>query len=291
MVSVPVMVACSHNMQNIGFKGTNSVKLTDQWISTSLSGSGRIESEVSLCVEKDGKLQLTIKIAKPSVYDHQIESSIRQLVECISFKLFRNNQNPHYGTHYLDVDWHGIKIAEPERIAVSEALTIDMIQKKSLSLLSEELPNYHDFMHYYFEGLRANNLKSKYFHWFLVLEGIEHSNLYDNLFGKDMLFSEQDEGVIKSLARSMNSEMKKSALLALLRRTGKSRKVKLYEILENTGSLVAGLGVKDVGDIIDGRNRIFHRGSNLDKDLLFNKLYPSVSLVIEKLAQNPDLLD
>lgn len=290
-ISVPVILKSSHDIQNIGFKGSNSMTITDQWIAISISKFGLIDSEISITAETSEKMKLIIKTDQEFESDNQIRLIVEHLIECLSFQLSRDNKNSYYGTNFLDVEWHDLNIQVSGQLTISGALGIELSERKSLALLSTELLNYHEFVHYYFEGLKANNHKSKYFHWFLILEGLEHSKLYNRLFNEDKLFNHQDIEIIKKLTKSMDEDIKKSVVLGILSRTKKSRKVKLYEILGHIECLGENEVVEDIGKIIESRNILFHQGQNFDHNILCNMLYPIITFVIEKLILNPNLLD
>ncbi len=231
---------------------------------------------------------------------------LEKIAEYLSFLINREEYNPHYGTIFIRIEpfeFRAILVGtnrEPfqENIRVSDGL--GMSSTRTVNLDETILPSvkYNDLLHFYFDGLRAEHKKSKYFHWFLVLEYLEHSQKYKKLFNNKKLFDLTEAREIEVAANKMSDGTKKGAVLTLLSRTKDSRNSKLLQILNQLSIKNLKLFGKEVElteetvkSIITGRNVLFHTGSAFPEFTLWNSLFPLVTGVVEYVSCNPGCLD
>ncbi|SDX61901.1 hypothetical protein SAMN05421783_1433 [Thiocapsa roseopersicina] len=164
----------------------------------------------------------------------------------------------------------------------------------------EECATYHDLLRFHFDGLRAEHKKSKYFHWFLILEYLENSQIYKTQFSSNTLFDKHETAELSRVADKMSNEVKKSAVLKLLSRTKEPRNYKLLRILNEIGinSIRTDYGTKEleiseeiINKITKGRNALFHGSSEFPEHILWTILFPLVNQIAEHVSCNQVCLD
>ena len=155
----------------------------------------------------------------------------------------------------------------------------------------------HEMLDIYRNGLKAESERSKFFHWFLILEYLEGTPLYSQMFPKGSMFSEEEAQKIRDLAGTLSND-KKGIVLSVLSRTFEYRGKKLSDLLVRIGvekiSSMQGdhkISVDTIKEIIGARNKLFHRGTDFPANVLWFKLFPIVSSVIEKLIYEPHCIE
>ncbi len=147
--------------------------------------------------------------------------------------------------------------------------------------------------------MKSNNIKSKYFNLFLILEYLEYSDRYKQLFSNTPLFNKEEKDRITDLAESFTNEIKKGAIKNILSRTELPRKEKLYSLLNDVGvnnySILgterADLLEENIATLITTRNKLFHKGMEFDENIVWNILIPLTRKVVKIVSKNPDILN
>ena len=228
------------------------------------------------------------------------------VAEYLSFLINRNERNPHYGNNFVQVEWFELKAipvqenADPfhDVLHISDALAISSTRKVTFEEKQVSQGIYHDILRFYFDGLRAEHKKSKYFHWFLILEYLENSVKYKKLFNSNKLFDENEEQQLRDVADKMSDGVKKGAILNLLSRTKEFRNYKLLKMINIFGiNNISALGktgeisLETIKLLTDGRNSLFHSGSDFPELTLWNTLFPLVTQIVEYVSCNQGCLD
>ncbi|MCI5121402.1 MAG: hypothetical protein D3908_09485, partial [Candidatus Electrothrix sp. AUS4] len=186
----------------------------------------------------------------------------REIAKCISFVINIDEANPHHGTFFIEFNsdqLRSVKIYSKQnnrhiedikqllvrygfdetkhKLATVEVqagahISVSICVPRSVIIDEKSLLHISacDITQFYYDGLVAEYPKSKYFHWFLILESLEHSDLYKKMFN-DRLFDDTEEKAVRDLAEQMNDGTKKGAILQLLSRTKEVRKTKLLKLL------------------------------------------------------------
>jgi len=292
----PFSIIASHEILIRGFHGRNTVKLNlPLEIDSPLGIVG-----TTLTISKKGNDEYSFLVISETLSTEELQTSfLEKITACISLRLGLEEANPHYGTLFVKPKWHQLEniSVTPNGLMLSDSLSL----KSVLTLdISEEhfFPLTHpDLLNFYYDGLRAEHLKSKYFHFFLVLEYLESSQKYRSLFGSSKLFDTAETERIEQLASQMKST-KKDAILKLLLRTKDSREAKLLAIIQSFGIIsITVLGqTKDVDltmikNITKNRNKLFHSGANFSADALWGELFQLATLVVAHISRNPECLD
>lgn len=302
-LSCTFSVISSNQIVEPGFRGGNKLELAlPPTINDPLD---LVDTVLELVAAPEGDFKMTITSAKLITRNLQIEF-IEKISEYISFLINREERNPHYGNLFLKVDWFNfssIPLLEArddfhETIQVSDSLSITTTRALKLTEEDWSTTTYSDLLRFYFDGLRAEHQKSKYFHWFLVLEYLENSKRYVQMFSHDKLFDEAESSAIEDVAAKMSDGTKKGAVKNLLSRTKEFRSGKLLKLLNEIGitsyaskGKTVELTEETLKAIIKGRNAIFHSGSDFPDGILWNDLFPLASLIVEQITMNKKSID
>lgn len=296
-------VISSNEIVEPGFRGGNKLVLT-----LPLSIKNPMElSDTALEVTEahDGSYQITITSAQLTSKILQIEF-VEKIAEYLSFLINRDEKNPRYGNLFIKINWFNFSATSireehdghHETVHISDSLSIT--STRNLQLLEKDWRNatYNDMLRFYFDGLRAEHEKSKYFHWFLILEYLENSKKYAYMFAHDKLFNEAESKIIEDAANNMSDTTKKGAVKNLLSRTREFRSAKLLKFINAIGISDYSSNGKSVKlteetlkAITKGRNAIFHSGSVFPDAALWNDLFPLATLIVEQISMHKISID
>ena len=299
-ISCDFELKISHIIESIGFRGDNQVTLE-----LPFKLENFIQEGTSLELIKN-ELTYTIIVVSTQL-DETVDqvAYLEQSMEFISFLVNRREINPHYGNIYAVIILNSLKVEKQNNngqtiggnITLQASAELSSNRKVKLADEFSKVEYYHDIMRIYYDGLKSQHKKSKYFHWFLVIEHLEQSNKYKELFKNNKLFSEVDERALRELSERMNSERKKNAIIGQLRITEASREEKLLQILialsittiNSCGKMIP-ITVEIIAAIVKRRNALFHSGASFPEELLWNNLFPLATLVAERVSQDPECL-
>lgn len=299
----PFSLISSHEIQNVGFKGDNEIQLNIPSKLESPLGINDVIVEFERISEK--KYKITVLSQTLDTQQKQIDF-LEKIAEFLSFLINQGEHNPHYGTFFAKVEWFEFKAMQiPENdgalisnLHLSDHLAISSTRPINVDEFVWKNSTYHEVFRFYVDGLRAEHKKSKYFHWFLVLEYLENSARYKSLFNHNKLFDDQEKQAIIELANQMNTGTKKGALINLLARTKEFRNAKLLKMVNFLGIHSYKIFDKEIElteeiikKITTGRNAIFHSGSDFPESTLWNDLFPLTTLIVEKTSNNHGILD
>lgn len=298
----PFSVHSSHEIHTFGFRGGNAVKLTmPQKFSEPLGLAG---TTIEINLLSEGKYVFEISSLTLSSHGEQVVF-VEKMAEYLSFIIARCESNPHYGTPFIQPIWFEFRaeyipeehetfhggVGMRDALMIESTLTVDLAKKNLPGAKHSEL------LRFYFDGLRAEHKKSKYFHWFLVLEYLENSKRYRDLFAANRLFNEEESRILRDVADKMAGP-KKGAILNLLSRTREFRSHKLLKMLEHLGifnvvtfGATAPITEEMIKAITDGRNSLFHSGSEIPESVLWCQLFPLATLIVECVSSDPTCLE
>lgn len=292
----PFSIVASHEIVTKGFRGSNTVKLN---LPISLISPLGIEG-TTLSITQESNDEYVFHVASATLEtEAQQAGFLEQVAACISLRLGVEEPNPHYGTLFAKPHWHLLEHVDDASGGSTLSGSLSIKSVLALDISADDMPSltHPDLLNFYYDGLRAEHLKSKYFHLFLVLEYLESSPKYKALFDEHKLFSAAEAVLIKSLADQM-VEPKKGALLNVLSRTKESRESKLL-------TMIHGLGITDItvlGDtknvdlamvksITKKRNKLFHSGAAFPAEALWRELFQLATRVVAQISKDPTCLD
>lgn len=302
-ITCPFRLPGSHEIHGIGFRGGNNIELTTPF---RLDGFfGKVGTNLEVIELEKGKYGIVIDSDSLLKEDEQIDF-LERVSEYLSFLINKRESNPHYGTNFVELEWFEFKAIaiqeshEPlhDTLHISDALAVS--STRTFTLDEEEISRggYHDVLRFYYDGLRAEHAKSKYFHWFLILEYLENSKKYRALFNSNMLFDENEKVLLMEVADKINDEVKKGAIFNLLSRTKEFRNYKLFNLIMMLGITEVAFAGKStevsegmIKTIVDGRNSLFHGGKAFPEAALWGSLFPLVTQVVDLASRESTCFD
>lgn len=298
-IHCPCTIKTSHHFSSFDFQHGNSIEARGTLSFTDLNFLNWKIFSITLekGPDKSKEDNFIIDITLPeSIVGHEIKFLVFSIAQQISFLMNLSEQavNPHHGTFYVDVDLFNLEIKDggpgiSVKMGMQSSVNFDF---SSISLRSTK---YQGLLELFYEGARSELPKSKYFHWFLILEYLEYSERYRDKFKQEShIFTEQEKLRIREVANIFDDERKKGLVLDALqpKYTVKNRQEKLYEFIVdilNITSVKVGLNIKDVdkqfvSEIVTTRHSLFHPGKAFDEAILWFKLCPLVLEVLKKIA-------
>ena len=311
LIKCPVEIKSSGGRQGIDYSSINHVHIKEYGCFENVKMFGlniagmNITPKNELTFDKE-TITTKLDLCFRTVEDMSSEESIRfalNIEKHITFLLAESDENPMNGFSYAEMDWVNFRATKidslllethcrPSIYVLSTMIKSLIFKEKQWNVANE----YNDVIFdSYYNGIKANHYTSKYFHWFLIIEAIEHSELYKREFREYLFHSGELDAIAEQFK---DNEIKRNAITGLKNRTIKSRKEKLYEILQKMGITSYRFHNKDHAlslDIIDKmikfRNSLFHRGDKLDELFVWNNFFPIIRDVVRLLSEYPTLLD
>lgn len=206
--------------------------------------------------------------------------------------------NHFYGSPYVEIDFGKFYRLNGDGAGIRDHISINSVRTVQLKSFPTSASEPHELVHFYYLGMQSNNLKSKFFNLFLILEAVESSAIAQSIFADGTLFSEAEKDIISGIANKMGDHRKKGVILSIINRTEQSRQSKLYSVLAALGitqfcalgDTATPLSVNLVKELIEARNKLFHKGSSIDEHLIWGKLIPITREIVKLLLTNPNAL-
>jgi hypothetical protein len=302
-ITCPFTIPSSHKIHEVGFRGDNNLKLTLPFLQENFMALRGTSLEI--IDSNDGGYYFIVLSDSLHTKKKQVEY-IEKAAEFVSFLINRDEANPHYGINFVQVEWFELKAVQLDEsgqqadigLTLSDSLSISSTRTVSFDGSLAFDSNYHDLFRFYFDGLRAEHKKSKYFHWFLILEFLEKTEKYKAMFDSNKLFDESEVQQLEDVANKMGNGVKKSAVLQLLSRTKEFRYPKLLQLINSLGiNNITSLGKTEtiteetIKRIVDGRNKLFHSGTDVSEATLWFELFPLTTQLVEYIYCNPECLN
>ncbi|MCU9951553.1 hypothetical protein [Pseudomonas sp. PDM13] len=302
-------ILSSHSISVLGYSGSNTYRMVQ---SVEIDGPiGYKNTNVKISAAGSSTFQVAVETLELTNTESQIKF-LKDLSVLLSFLIGKDEKNGNTGTPFVSIDYRKFRatfteipdieldhssVALSDAIFVGDHLETTMITKVEIESSQIKEITYHELLSTYHDGLKAESEKSKYFHWFLVLEFLENTDLYNKVYPRGRLFNEDETNKITQLASTM-AENKKSALLNCLARTELSRAQKLVNLLHSIDinkiclfQEEAKIDTALVRSIVDARNKLFHRGSEFPSKTLWERLFPLTTRILERLLESPDCLN
>ncbi len=309
IIEVNFVIKCSNKITQIGYQAGNIININSQ---LEIENPFKIDNTIFQIELVDKSIyKLKINTLKPFT-ESEIIQLIKEFSQYITFLINKKEHSPHYGTSFIEIDWPNLIIKEnhdnysqneheitfSDTITVSDSISISC--KRNVEIDANEIINAHYFeiLNFYYDAIKAENIKSKYFHLFLIIEYLEESNLYKNMFNSNKLFDNNEQKIITQLSNQFEDDIKKGTIRNLLNRTKESRVIKLMNLLKKIGlenyvffGKEVQLEEKNIKNIIEERHKLFHRGQNISENILWMHLYPLVTKIVQIIANNTNCLD
>ncbi|HEY8036046.1 MAG TPA: hypothetical protein VIF37_10715 [Methylobacter sp.] len=302
-------IKSSHDVSGVGSSRSSSFVVSKGISCTSLFGLKNTLIEI----EKHNESLYKFNVDSYDLDNQTVQIKyLNDLSALISFLIGKDEVNGYYGTPYIHLNLESFfckeEIVQDHKINDNEFVINEFLHvRDSVSIQSTRHIEFdekaligvfnHEMLDVYRNGLKAESERSKFFHWFLILEYLEGTPLYSHLFPKGSMFSEEETKKIRDLADTLPTD-KKGIVLSVLSRTSEYRGKKLSDLLIRIGvekiSNMQGdheISVDTIKKIICARNKLFHSGTDFPTNILWLKLFPIVSAVIEKLVYDPQCVE
>lgn len=287
-------ILISHKAATENYSGVSNFVFGEKYEYNDISFLGKDIKELKLNKTSDQKYKCLITFGQ-KLSEDQKKSFVEKFSFLITHKM-APNLNHHYGSPYIQIDWANYYMSSKRGISDYVCLNSkDSINLDNFICYKKPLP---EISRFYYYGMKSNNLKSKYFNLFLILEFLEYSDRYKQLFSGKAMFSAQEQEKIIELANSMKDSVKNDTLKGILSRTQKPRAQKLLEILYDIGiptvdffeETSTPLTIEIVRKLIKTRNILFHQGETIDENIIWGTLIPLTRTIVDKIISNPRLL-
>lgn len=307
-ITFSVEIKSSGGIRTVGYLSRNLVRVANFIYCQNLRlfGSDVISLSISPQNIKSVKgMEVTTRLVfrvelDSSLTNKEIESFARKTESYTTLLLASSDVNPQSGFSYAEVDWLHFNPIETNNSSLQDVWIIMSSAMTKIIELNKEQWNIENeynnvIFDNYYDGIRATHCKSKYFHWFLIIEVIERSKLYQRKFQEKLFDADELEAIAKQFE---NDKTKREAILGLKGRTKKQRAEKLHEVLQEIGvgsyqfrDEKHELSLETVKTMIAYRNSLFHRGEKLDEQFVWNKFFPIIRDIVNSLLNRPNLLD
>jgi len=273
-ITLRLQILFSHNIEHLNYQGCNEIKIISD---------DDDNNQDYITVSQDFNDEVT---------ENEIKTYFQKLCQNASIVLALKEANPHYGCPYFKVVFDSYKreyIPSHNENKINlgfeefvSSVTTQRIQKKEILDFLKMQGN--DFcVESFYNGLKANSSKTKFFSFFVIIEYIENQDFFKKQYDSDKLFSSEDSKLINEMIKSFD-DRKKSVVRSILNRTQLSRAEKLYKYFESINlSYIQSKRItyEDIKCIIDQRNSLFHSSSTLNENILYSILFPLVSEYIK----------
>lgn len=291
-LSVPIRLTASHGYNQPGFKSSRTgcfgTKIGDKF-TESFSAENinilncNIKKIELISIEKSGKQVLKVSFTDPTS-EEIAQVFVSNLATSLSASISDEQTDAWHGNLYVEVDWIELNLLEPRGsgIRITDSLEIKINQSLALSDYMLECLKWTHYSDIFVDGMRAAHPKTKFIYWFVLLEELEGRIEFRGLFTK--LYSDEDKKIVAQVESQLGG--RKGARLNSLANdpkvTVEKREVKLAKILDVIGlDEVAVIGGKKIeisedvcSRLIDMRNKLAHKGGNVEDGLLYDILFP-----------------
>ncbi len=314
-VSVPIRLIGSHSLSLPGFKAVREgffasfppdapPEAEDFVRRFSAGGITVLGAELSVFEVGEPasswqKLRVSFSEARSA---EAIKAFLRSLADVLTVALVPEQMDPWYGNLVVEIDWTGMR---PEEMPSSDlnspsevSMAMEYHHRFALTAELLEALATSDRTEIFADGMRANQPKAKYANWFIPLEDLEDlarsdfKHLFTPLFPQPVreavVKDVKEGGLIEPALGRLQSYLGKPEL------TVENREEKLYAILKEIGltdfsvaQTRVTVDLKLCERLIRTRNRLAHKGTRVEEDLLYNVLYPLSFRVIAYLNARP----
>lgn len=304
-IDVPVSVKSSHNITERGFSSNLSSHFSSRlpgdvvcWEPHLAASEVTILSTpvVSFAVSppEDGKQRLTVRFAEP-LDEERVDKFLTELATSLSVSMAERQKDGWHGILFTDIPLAEVKHERlaPSRggITIGEAISMEVKSPQPLSVeLLQELWS-SPLAEIFVDGMKAPDTKAKFIYWFVMLEELERLDDFDALYKR--LYEPADiESLVTNsgLTGAKRDRLKSWASGRNLTVQGRAEKLRLIlhkigapnvDTISGTVAITAEL----CRSLIEQRNKVAHRGSQIDPTMLYTVLLPLAHRALTYLQQ------
>lgn len=207
-------------------------------------------------------------------------SFLQQFADAWSASVADGQRDPWYGNLYVDIRWARVKTLTAQSGGIEASMQMTSIEGVAVAPARLAALRWSPLTDVFVEGMKASQPKSKFLFWFVILEELEKREEFLSSFTP--MFSPEEKAQLQEVVRSNGAALQRlNGLLNNPTTTLEGRAVKLARIVDEVGSSsIKGLSGPIIVDrarcaaLIEQRNRVAHKGSTIDTDLLYRVLFP-----------------
>lgn len=290
-IEAPLRLVASHDIANPGFQSARRGRFVLLGRSREARSEEIVLREITVlgvplakfALERPGEDTSLLKLEfDNAMTEADAYSFLQQLADAWSAMLADSQRDPWYGNLYVDIRWARVKslAAQSGGIVMGSSLEIESIDGVAVAPERLAALRWSPLTDVFVEGMKSSQPKSKFMFWFIILEELEKRGEFLALFTP--MFSPEEKAQLQKVVRSNGAALQRlNGLLNNPMATIEGRAEKLARIVDAVGSSrIEGLSGPIVVDrarcaeLIDQRNKIAHKGSSINEDLLYHVLFP-----------------
>ncbi|GHU25871.1 hypothetical protein FACS1894172_14780 [Spirochaetia bacterium] len=203
--TVDLLINSSHSINEVDFHGGNMYKISDN------------EIEYDKFISS-----MTFRNECPET---EIQKIFEKVAQIASLAVSKDERNQAYGCPYFTVNWASANVEQvqdiipnnddilyfEDHLSIREYVNMTSTRVIPVSEINEyinNIDNYNFLVENFYHGLMSNNVKSKFFSFFIIIESIEGSNEFRGLFETDLLFNVNEKNVISEFINQFDARKK-----------------------------------------------------------------------------------
>ena len=288
-IEAPLALVASHAIANPGFQSARRGRFvvlaesdTDrsaEIVFRDLTVLGTPLAKFTLAPTNGETRRLRLDFDRPMTEVDALQF-LQRFADAWSATLADTQRDAWSGNLYVEISWAGVTLLTAQSGGISGSM--EMTSTEGVAVAPERLQalRWSPLTDVFVEGMKSTQPKSKFLFWFVILEELEKRPEFISLFTP--MFSSEEKTRLQDAVRGNTVGLQRlSGILNGANVTVEGRPVKLARILAEIGcSTVQALQGSIVIDqarcaaLIEQRNKVAHKGSALNKDLLYNVLFP-----------------
>lgn len=306
-IEVPIRLTSSHGINRIGFSSSRRGVLGSRPPCSTSDFVPLLELEELAILEVD----VARLVVRPPLHGWQLlsvsftgstdepgaVSFVRSFADSLSASFAPGQMDAWHGNLFIEIDWSAFRTLRApsgggDALHMSDSVGIESHERKALAAADLTALRHSPFTQIFVDGMRASQPKSKLVYWFVLLEELEKRSEFDHLYGR--LLSPAEISTV--MAGSGLSGAKLDRLKQFLNQrnlTVEPRHEKLARILDHIGVVSVNtlkgpipVTAELCKGLIGQRNRVAHRGSGIDEDIVFAVLMPLSHAALGWLESN-----
>lgn len=288
-IEAPLALVASHAIANPGFQSARRGRFmaladsdTDraaEIVFQDLTVLGTPIAKFTLAPANGETRLLRLEFDHPTTEGHAFQF-LQRFADAWSATLAETQRDPWYGNLYVDIRWAGVTPLTIKSVGVSGSMELTSTDGVAVAPGHLQALRWSPLTDVFVEGMKSTQPKSKFLFWFVILEELEKRPEFISLFTP--LFSSEEKARLQDAVRGNTAGLQRlRGILNGANVTTEGRPAKLARILAEIGcqsvrSLQGSIVIDQpcCAALIEQRNRVAHKGSALNKDLLYNVLFP-----------------
>jgi hypothetical protein len=292
-IEVPIRVCSSHNVMERGFTTVRQSHFSSRLPGDSVCWEPHFAASalIVLSIELssidvgppsgDGEQRLVVRFVQPQ-NEATVDRFLQDLAISLSVSIASRQLDAYYGVLFVEISLAEVKHIRSSSaggLYLTEAITMESTNPQPLSAKILEGLKSSPLAEIFVDGMRAPDAKSKFIHWFVMVEELERCSEFDPLF--ERLFSSDQIHAVVSSGRLTVVQVDRFKGWANGRNlTLQGRVEKLRMIFEEIGITTlktingpVAVTTELLKSLVEQRNKVAHRGSKIDVTAVYTVLF------------------